>query len=103
METSVQETDVQKMDEGSKSEVEQLLSGCIVTPLLKEMQKANQCLGQGEQKGRENLLKDIKTQHGSTKGELTQISETVSGHQGDSGGRIPVNEGVATIRICSAG
>ena len=39
METSVQETDVQKMDEGSKSEVEQLLSGCIVTPLLKEMQK----------------------------------------------------------------
>ena len=82
METSVQETDVQKMDEGSKSEVEQLLSGCIVTPLLKEMQKANQCLGQGEQKGRENLLKDIKTQHGSTKGELTQIIETqVSGLQ----------------------
>lgn len=82
MKTSVQETDVQKMDEGSKSEVEQLLSGCIVTPLLKEMQKANQCLGQGEQKGRENLLKDIKTQHGSTKGELTQIIETqVSGLQ----------------------
>ena len=76
METSVQETDVQKMDEGSKSEVEQLLSGCIVTPLLKEMQKANQCLGQSEQKGRENLLKDIKTQHSSTKGELTQIIGT---------------------------
>ena len=76
MKTSVQETDVQKMDEGSKSEVEQLLSGCIVTPLLKEMQKANQCLVQGEQKGRENLLKDIKTQHGSTKGELPQIIET---------------------------